>query len=89
MIKLKKNCLIVLLGLLICIIAGCLPEEWDVRLVDENVRPLRTADLEWADLIALSGMHPQRERIHEILGQAREFGKLTILGGPSASITAV
>jgi hopanoid C-2 methylase len=67
--------------------AGCLPGEWDVRLVDENVRPVRKADLEWADIVALSGMHPQRERIHEILGQARELGKLTILGGPSASIT--
>ena len=67
--------------------AGCLPEEWDVRLVDENVKPLRATDLEWADFVVLSGMHPQRERIHEILGIARELGKLTVLGGPSVSIT--
>lgn len=60
--------------------------EWDVRLVDENVRPLQRQDLAWADVVALSGMHMQRERITEVLLEAGELGKVTVLGGPSVSI---
>ena len=67
--------------------AGCLPSDWPVRLIDENVQPLAEADLRWADVVALSGMHPQRRRIQEILRQANALGKLTVLGGPSVSIT--
>ncbi len=67
--------------------AGCLPAEWEVRLIDENIESARPADLDWADVVALSGMHPQRDRINQLLTQAGEMGKLTILGGPSASIT--
>ena len=32
-------------------------------------------------------MHPQQRRIQEILRQANDLGKLTVLGGPSVSIT--
>jgi hopanoid C-2 methylase len=59
---------------------------FDLRLVDENVRPLAGADLEWADVVAVSGMHPQRRRITEILQAANQSGRLTVLGGPSVSI---
>jgi radical SAM superfamily enzyme YgiQ (UPF0313 family) len=67
--------------------AGCLPSDWPVRLIDENVDPVVETDLRWADVVVLSGMHPQRRRIQEILRQANTLGKLTVLGGPSVSIT--
>ncbi len=73
------------LGLLT--LAGGLPESWQVRLVDENVRPITEADLQWADVVALSGMHPQRRRLQELLDWANRLGKLTVVGGASASIT--
>lgn len=60
--------------------------EWDVRLVDENVASLRERDLAWADVVALSGMHMQRERLTEILLEANRRGKVTVVGGPSVSI---
>lgn len=66
--------------------AGALPAEWELRLVDENVRPLEQSDLDWAEVVAISGMHPQRARIREILRQARRCEKLSVLGGPSVSI---
>jgi radical SAM superfamily enzyme YgiQ (UPF0313 family) len=60
--------------------------EWSIRIVDENVRPLADADLAWADVVGVSGMHPQRRRITAILAAANRLGRITIVGGPSASI---
>jgi radical SAM superfamily enzyme YgiQ (UPF0313 family) len=53
--------------------------------VDENTRPVRPEELEWAEVVLLSGMHVQRRRINELNQQAHEAGKLTVLGGPSVS----
>ena len=33
-------------------IAAYLPEEWEVRVVDENIHPIEDADLAWADAVA-------------------------------------
>ena len=70
-------------GLLV--IAAYLPAEWQVRLVDENIRAASDADFTWADAVFVSGMHVQRERIIEIGRRARAFGKASALGGPSVS----
>ncbi|HZK90969.1 MAG TPA: B12-binding domain-containing radical SAM protein [Stellaceae bacterium] len=70
-------------GLLV--IAAYLPAIWEVRLVDENIRPASDADFDWADAVFVSGMHVQREAIADIGRRAREFGKASALGGPSVS----
>lgn len=70
-------------GLLL--IAAYLPDHWEVRFVDENVRRARDADYRWADAVLVSGMHVQRERIRAIGERARRHGKLSVLGGPSVS----
>jgi radical SAM superfamily enzyme YgiQ (UPF0313 family) len=70
-------------GLLV--IAAYLPEEWEVRLVDENMRPASDADFTWADAVFVSGMHVQREAITAIGRRARALGKASALGGPSVS----
>ena len=70
-------------GLLV--IAAYLPAAWEVRLVDENMRPAAPADFAWADAVFVSGMHVQREAIGDIGRRARGFGKATALGGPSVS----
>ena len=66
-------------------IAAWLPESWEVRFVDENVRPLTDADYQWADAVFVSGMHIQRPHIERINGEAHRHGKITVLGGPSVS----
>src|SRR5207248_1142948 len=48
--------------------------DYDLRLVDENVNPLQQTDLEWADVVAISAMHPQRRRVHEIVKKANRMG---------------
>ena len=53
------------LGLLT--VAAMLPEGWEKRLVDMNVRPLRDEDLRWADWVFLSAMAVQRNSVEEVL----------------------
>ena len=65
--------------------AAYLPEKWQVRFIDENIRRARQADYEWADIVAVSGMHVQAEQIHWIAAGAHAAGKVAVLGGPSVS----
>jgi len=66
-------------------IAALLPGAWKKRLVDVNVERLRPADLEWADVAMISGMHVQRESLVAIVERCRAFGLPTVVGGPIAS----
>lgn len=78
-----KRALLPPLGLLT--VAALLPRDWEVRLCDMNVRPLHDADLDWADVVFLSGMLIQRTSMLEIAGRARARGKVIVAGGPHAS----
>ena len=46
----------------ILVVAAYLPESWEVRLVDENIRPATAEEFAWADAVFVSGMHVQKER---------------------------
>ena len=70
-------------GLLL--IAAYMPETWPVRFVDENIARATPADFAWADVVLVSGMHVQLNQINEIGRRAHEAGKVSVLGGPSAS----
>ncbi len=69
----------------ILVVAAYLPKEWEVRFIDENIKPARGADYRWADAVIVSGMHIQRPQINRINETAHRYGKLTALGGPSVS----
>jgi radical SAM superfamily enzyme YgiQ (UPF0313 family) len=69
----------------ILIVAAYLPKEWEVRFVDENVRPAKRTDYQWADVVIVSGMHIQRPQINQINELAHRAGKITVVGGPSVS----
>ncbi len=69
-------------------IAAYLPEEWEVRVVDENIRPTEDADFAWADAVFVSGMHVQKKRMAFLAERAHAFGKVAIAGGPSVSSRA-
>jgi radical SAM superfamily enzyme YgiQ (UPF0313 family) len=71
------------LGLLT--VAALLPTDCDVRLVDLNVRPLAPGELEWADVVFLSGMLIQRDSLHQVARAARRRGKPVVAGGAYAS----
>jgi radical SAM superfamily enzyme YgiQ (UPF0313 family) len=68
------------LGLLT--VAAMLPEPWEKRLVDMNVRPLGDEDLRWADYVFISAMTIQRRSAREIIERCRRQGVKTVAGGP-------
>ncbi len=70
-------------GLLL--IAAYMPQQWQVRFIDENIRKASEADFAWADAVLVSGMHVQARQIHDIAARAHKAGKVVLLGGPSAS----
>ncbi|MCX7594696.1 MAG: B12-binding domain-containing radical SAM protein [Fischerella sp.] len=69
----------------ILVVASYLPQQWEVRFIDENVQSATRADYQWADVVIVSGMHIQRSQIHEINRLAHAEGKITVVGGPSVS----
>src|SRR6516162_1114604 len=69
----------------ILVVAAYLPDQWEVRLVDENIRPVSEEELCWADAVFVSGMHVQKSEISAVVRLARALGKLTVLGGSSVS----
>jgi len=68
------------LGLLT--VAALLPAEYEVRLVDTNVTPLRVQDVDWADLVFVSAMIVQKSSFDEVVGLCRARGRVVVAGGP-------
>ena len=68
------------LGLLT--LASMFSEDYDLRLVDMNVRPLMDADLHWADLICTSTMIVQSKSLAQVIARAKRAGKPVVAGGP-------
>jgi radical SAM superfamily enzyme YgiQ (UPF0313 family) len=68
------------LGLLT--VAAMLPDAWEKRLVDMNVRCCSDADLAWADYVFISAMTIQRDSAQELIARCRQLGVKTVAGGP-------
>src|SRR5215469_11007927 len=66
-------------------VAALCPKNWKLRLVDRNLEGLRDSDIQWADLVMVSGMRVQDADMRDVLRRARALGKRTIVGGPYAS----
>lgn len=66
-------------------VAALCPPSWQIRLIDHAFEELRDEDLQWADLVMVSGMHAQRADALTVLERARSFGRRTFVGGPWAS----
>ena len=68
------------LGLLT--IASMLPDSWNKRLVDINVRELSNSDLEWADMLFISAMVIQKDAAHRVIARGKAAGCNIVAGGP-------
>ena len=71
------------LGLLTA--SAMLPKHWEKRLVDVNVQRLKDSDLDWADVVFLSGMIVQGPSMEGLIARAKQRGRRTVVGGPITS----
>lgn len=73
-------------------ITGALPHlaalvpEHDVRLLDENVEAIPWGELGGFDVVGVTGMNVQKERMRQILERLRPMNLLTVVGGAYASV---
>ena len=74
------------LGLLT--VSAMLPDSWERRLVDMNVRSLKPADIEWADMVFASAMIVQKDSLEDVIALCKAHGKRVVVGGPYASTSA-
>src|SRR6059058_3133752 len=73
------------LGLLT--VSALLPDSWERRLVDLNVRSLTTADIDWADMVFATAMLVQKDSLKEVVKRCKAHGKRVVLGGPYVTTT--
>jgi len=66
-------------------VAALLPQDWEFRLVDRNVRDITEEEWAWADMVMLSGMIVQKKDMHFLIAEARRRGKPSVVGGPYAT----
>lgn len=66
-------------------VAAMLPNDWEMRLVDRNVRLETDADWQWCDLVIISAMIIQKQDFGELIKKAKTLGKKVAVGGPFAT----
>jgi len=63
-------------------VAALLPQDWEFKLLDENVEHLTNADFEWADIVCTGGMLPQQHSILAVIETAHRHNRSVVVGGP-------
>ncbi|RUL87463.1 B12-binding domain-containing radical SAM protein [Tautonia sociabilis] len=63
-------------------IAGLTPSEHEVAILDENIEDLDFDALAGFDIVGVTGMTVQRDRMIEILQELKDRGHFTVVGGP-------
>ncbi len=73
------------LGLLT--VGALLPQDWDIKLVDENVRDLTEADLEWAELMLVGAKIAHRKQAFKVIARGVAAGIPVAVGGPDPTLS--
>jgi radical SAM superfamily enzyme YgiQ (UPF0313 family) len=63
-------------------VAAILPQEWNYKLVDINVREITEAEWDWAELVVCSAMIVQKDDLLAKISEAKLRGKKVAIGGP-------
>jgi len=68
------------LGLLT--VAAMLPDNWEKKLIDMNVSPLKDEHIEWADYLFITGMNVHTESIKDVIKRCNRLETKIVAGGP-------
>src|SRR6516225_5178058 len=68
------------------VLAGLTPPEHQIVIIDENIEEIDFDALESFDIVGLTGMTVQRDRMREILVELADRGIFTVVGGPWISV---
>ena len=68
-------------------VAALLPKDWNVKLVDCNIRAVKEEEWKWADLVLASAMMAQKRYLKRQITMAKWYGLPVAVGGPFASST--
>jgi radical SAM superfamily enzyme YgiQ (UPF0313 family) len=63
-------------------VAAMLPPDWELRLVDRNVRLETEEDWDWCDMVLISAMIVQKQDLRELIQKGVALGKKVAVGGP-------
>ncbi|MGB3199639.1 MAG: radical SAM protein, partial [Nodosilinea sp.] len=63
-------------------VAAILPQTWNYKLVDRNVREVCDDEWRWADIVVVSAMIVHRPDFLDVVQTAKGYGKLVAVGGP-------
>lgn len=62
-------------------VAALLPQDWEIRLLDLNVREMDTDLIDWADMVMTGGMIPQQRSLFSLIDLCHRRGKPIAVGG--------
>ena len=80
-----KRCAFPPLGLLT--VSALLPDEWERRLIDLNTERLTTSDIDWADMVFVTGMLVQKNSLRDVVKRCKARGKRVVVGGSYITTT--
>ena len=76
----SKKAIVPPLGLLT--VAGMLPREWEVKLVDMTITTLRDRHIRWADYVFITTMLIQQKSADQVIKRCQKIGAKVVVGGP-------
>ena len=68
------------------LLAALTPPGHTVTIFDENVEPIDFARCAAADIVGVTGMNVQRERMQEIVRELKRNGSFIVVGGPWVTV---
>ncbi len=79
----RRKAVVPPLGLLT--LAGLLPKEWNLKLVDLDARELEAQHWDWADVVMVTGMIMQKQSMINLVKEGKKRNKTVVVGGPFVS----
>ncbi len=70
-------------------VAALLPQEWEMKLVDRNVREVTDEEWNWAELVIISGMIVQKYDMAVQISKAKQRVLPVAVGGPQRALPRI